>query len=118
MKKTIALLTLITMSFTLQARAVFYKEINCHTNRMAKGIKVTPSGVNFYEKSFARELASVPSREQAMNEGSVTRSFNFEGHKYTLHVENVDQFSDIEDYLTISDSKGHEILYPVTCSKI
>lgn len=118
MKKTIIITLAIITSFSLQARAVFYKEINCQTNRMAKGIKVTPDTVNFFERDFKRELASVPSREQAMTQGSVTRSFNFEGHKYTLHVENVESFSDVEDYLTISDQKGHEILYPVTCSKI
>lgn len=117
MKKIFTLIALMTLATSVSARAVFYKEIKCHTNRMAKGIKVTEEGVNFFEKSFSRELASVATREKSMTEGSVTRSFQFEGHKYTIHVEDVDNFSEMDDYLTISDSKGHEILYPVICSK-
>lgn len=118
MKKTILILITFITCFSASARALFYKEIKCQTNRMNKGIKITQSGINFYEQDFGREVASAPSRELAMSEGTITRSFNFEGHKYTLHVENVESFSDMDDYLTISDQKGHEILYPVTCSKI
>ena len=118
MKKTILILLALSTSLSVSARAVFYKEIKCQTNRMAKGIKVTPDSVNFFEKGFSRELASAPTRELAMANGSITRSFNFEGHKYQIHIENVERFSDFDDYLTITDKKGHEVLYPVTCAKI
>jgi hypothetical protein len=44
-----------------------------------------------------------------------SKFFYVSGKKYTIHIDDKDNFSDIDDYMIIKSSNGHEITYPLNC---
>ncbi len=114
MKKTIQF-TIITLLFFLQAKA--FAGVTCHTPRLSKAFQIGKTSIAFYQAdvSRGRELAStIPARTRFTNTG-FTKVITHEGKKYTLHIEDKNNFSELEDYLVIKNNKGHEITYPLTC---
>lgn len=47
----------------------------------------------------------------------IHREFKKDGHKYVVHVEDINKFAEVEDYISIENNKGHKITYALECSK-
>lgn len=91
--------------------------ILCHTPRMNKIFEVADKKITFfneYEKSARREVASVATRNKPEAKG-LTKIVDFENQKHTIHISDVQNFSDVEDYIIIKSKSGHEVTYPLTC---
>ncbi len=111
--KTLLCLLMITTSFTTQA------SILCHTPRMNKIFEVADKKITFFnefDQAARREIASVSSRTKPEHKG-LTKIVDFENHKHTIHISDVNNFSDVEDYIIIKSNTGHEVTYPITCEK-
>lgn len=114
MKKAIQF-TLLTILFFIQAKS--FASITCHTPRLSKAFQINSTSVAFYQNDVAhsREIAStIPARTRFTGQGFTKVIING-GNKYTLHIENKNSFSEVDDYLTIKNDKGHEMTYPITC---
>lgn len=114
MKKVIQF-TIITLLFFIQAKS--FAEITCHTPRLSKAFQIEKTSVAFYQADVVRgrELASaIPARTRFTHNG-FTKVIKHEGKKYTLHIENKNNFSELNDYLVIKNNRGHEVTYPITC---
>lgn len=94
------------------------KSFNCHTPRMLKAFKIKKDEIILQEKS---QQFKVKARDRYLSshsleeKESLTKTFQFEGHNYRLHIENTDSFSEVEDYVNIKSPRGHEITYPLNC---
>ncbi len=111
--KTLLSLLMIIASFSSEA------SILCHTPRMNKIFEVADKKITFFnefDQTARREIASVSSRSKPEIKG-VTKIVDFENHKHTIHISDVDNFSDVEDYIIIKSNTGHEVTYPITCQK-
>ena len=96
-----------------------HKPIVCHTHRGAKIFQIVGNQVSVDIKSdwdAPRRPASIfQNARNKLNAKGLTKIVFFEGHKHTLHIENVDKLNEVDDYVTISSKKGHEITYPLNC---
>lgn len=104
---------LLILSFNSEA-SVF-----CHTPRMNKIFEVSEAKVTFFnefDQHNRRELASLTSRNKPETKG-LTKIVDFENQKHTIHIADLDNFSDVEDYIIIKANDGHEVTYPLTCEK-
>lgn len=93
--------------------------ILCHTPRMNKIFEVSDKKVTFFnefDSHTKRTLASVTSRSKNENMG-VTRVVQFENQKHTIHIANMNSFSDVNDYIIIKSKTGHEVTYPLSCER-
>ena len=111
--KTLVLTFLALISFNTEA------SILCHTPRMNKIFEVNEKKITFFsefDSHAKRELASVSSRSKTVNLG-ITKIVDFENQKHTIHIANVNNFSDVNDYIIIKARTGHEVTYPITCEK-
>lgn len=111
--KALFMTTLILMSFNTEA------SILCHTPRMNKVFEVSDKKVTFFNEfdtKAKRELASAPSRTKNNAKG-VTKFVDFENQKHTIHINDMEKFSDVDDYIIIKARTGHEVTYPITCEK-
>lgn len=45
----------------------------------------------------------------------IHKEFETNGLKYEVHIENVKEFTEVEDYITIENEKGHKITYALEC---
>ena len=93
--------------------------ILCHTPRMNKIFEVSDKKVTFFnefDSHAKRTLASVTSRSKNENMG-VTRVVQFENQKHTIHIADMNSFSDVNDYIIIKSKTGHEVTYPLSCER-
>ncbi len=93
--------------------------ILCHTPRMNKIFEIKDNRITFYNEFDAkakRELASVNALAQKDGNG-FTNTVDFENQKHVIHISNLNEFSDFNDYIIIKAKTGHEVTYPLTCSR-
>ncbi len=112
MKALLSLLMIIA-SFTAEASII------CHTPSMNKVFEVKEKKITFFnefDQAARRTIASVSSRSKFERKG-VTKIVDFENHKHTIHISDMENFSDVDDYIIIKASTGHEVTYPITCEK-
>lgn len=108
-----------TLFITIIALVSFNTEasILCHTPRLNKIFEIKDNKVTFYnefDSNAKREIASVLSRSKNINKG-LTRFVDFENQKHTIHINDLENFSDVNDYIVIKVRNGHEVTYPLTC---
>ena len=111
--KTLLITILAIISFNTEA------SILCHTPRMNKVFEVNDKKVVFFNEfdtKAKRELASTPSRTKSSEKG-ITKYVDFENQKHTIHINDMENFSDVNDYIIIKARTGHEVTYPITCEK-
>ena len=109
--KTWILLLLTLITFDTEASVL------CHTPRLNKIFEVNDKKVTFFnefDSRAKRQIASVPSCTKN-SEGGMTRVVDFENQKHIIHISDVNNFSDVNDYIIIKSRTGHEVTYPLTC---
>jgi hypothetical protein len=95
-----------------------YASIVCHTPRMNKQFEIKENKISFFKEENElknREIASLVSRNKSELKG-LTKIVDFENQKHTIHIEDKNNFSDVNDYLVIRNKSGHEIIYPISCN--
>jgi hypothetical protein len=78
--------------------------------------------------SFQKEDAGGVSRSISSTSGDsvrthtkhlgFTKTLYIDGNKHRINVQNTNEFSDVNDYLSITSPKGHEMTYPLTCHSV
>ncbi len=109
----LAFLLSVSLGFSVASSA----SILCHTPRLNKVIEIKDDQITFFKEgeiSASRKLASLASRTKKSMTG-FSKTVNFENQKHTIHINDVNQFSEVEDYIIIRSQKGHEITFPLTC---
>lgn len=95
-------------------------EIKCSTAFGEKKFLIDSEKVSFYKEELSgprREISSTDAasvRTQNKNHG-FSKTLYIDGLKYKINIHNQNQFSDVDDYLSITSPKGHEMTYPLNC---
>lgn len=105
-----------TLILGLLFSASSFASIECHTPRMNKTFTIKSDKVTFFngQAQEGREVASVPTRTKNTVKG-FTKILSFKGHKHTIHISDLKSFSNVNDYMIVKNSRGHEMTYPLTC---
>jgi hypothetical protein len=104
----------------LGTKAFAAPQIICTTPRESKVILIKDSSVAFStpEKLInQRSVASVSSVRTKLERDGFTKIIFLDGIKHTIHIENKNKFSDLDDYMVLRSREGHEITYPLTCNQ-
>lgn len=98
--------------------------IACTTSFHEKNFVIKGTLVSFIQderkNEAGRYISSVRSqkaRTHVKNNG-FSQTLYVKGHKYYINIKDVQQFSEVEDYLSITNQQGHTITYPLTCHKV
>jgi hypothetical protein len=112
--KSLVLTFLTLLAFNTEASILF------HTPRMNKIFEVSDKKITFFNEfdshTNKRELASIVSRSKTSDTG-MTKIVDFENQKHTIHISDMQSFSDVNDYIIIKSRTGHEVTYPLTCER-
>lgn len=107
--------------FMISASNIFAApQIICTTPRESKVVLIKESAVALStpEKLInQRTVASVSSVRTKLEGKGFTKIIYLDGIKHTIHIENQNQFSDVNDYMVMRSQEGHEITYPLTCNQ-
>ena len=94
--------------------------INCETAFGEKKFTIEQERISFHkedETGVSRSISSVNGdsvRTQKKHQG-FTKTLYINGDKFRINVQNVNEFSDVNDYLSITGPKGHVMTYPLSC---
>ena len=93
-----------------------FASIECHTPRMNKTFTIKSDRVTFFngQAQEGREIASAPTRTRNTAKG-FTKILNFKGRKHTIHINDKNSFSNVNDYIIVRNRRGHEMTYPLSC---
>lgn len=115
-------LGLVLMIHTMNAKAAI-PSIKCETAFGEKIFTIEDSRVSFQkedESGVSRSISSVQGesvRTHVKHQG-FSKTLYIDGNKHRINVKNVNSFSEVDDYLSITSPKGHEMTYPLTCHSV
>jgi hypothetical protein len=94
-------------------------KIECETAFGEKKFTIEEGRVAFQkedESGVARSISSVKGHAVRTHKKHLgfSKSMYIDGLKYRINVKNAEAFSEVEDYLSITSPKGHEMTYPLT----
>jgi hypothetical protein len=94
--------------------------ITCTTAFGEKTFTIEDNRISFQkedDEAASRSISSVSGdsvRTHKKHQG-FSKTLYIDGNKHRINVQNVNEFSDVNDYLSITSPKGHEMTYPLTC---
>ena len=97
--------------------------IECKTAFGEKSFLIEDGRISFIKEDasgVSRSISSLSAdsvRTQTKHLG-FSKTLYIDGHKHKINVQNAQQFSDVDDYLSITSPKGHEMTYPLTCHSV
>lgn len=99
------------------------EKIICKTAFGEKSFTIEQEKISFHkedEAGISRSISSLDGssvRTQKRHNG-FTKTLYIDGNKHRINVQDKDNFSDVNDYLSITSPKGHEMTYPLTCHSV
>ncbi len=115
-----AFVALMSVLYIGQSQAAVQGTVVCTTAFGEKEITIDNNHVAFNREDNSgvkREISSINSvkvRTHNKYKG-FTKTLYIDGMKHKVHVEDASNFSEVQDYLSITSPKGHEMTYPLTC---
>lgn len=94
--------------------------ITCSTAFGEKTFTIEDNRISFEKENaegMARSISSVSGdsvRTHKKYQG-FSKTLYIDGNKHRINIQNVNEFSDVNDYLSITSPKGHEMTYPLSC---
>jgi hypothetical protein len=115
-------LGLILMIHTLNAQSAT-PAITCSTAFGEKTFTIDQDRIAFHkedEAGVSRSISSVNGDSVRTHKKHLgfTKTLYIDGNKHRINVKNTNEFSDVNDYLSITSPKGHEMTYPLTCLSV
>lgn len=98
-------------------------DISCTTAFGEKSFTISGQGISFNkedETGVSRSISSVNGDSVRTHKKHLgfTKTLYVDGNKYKINVQNTQNFSDVNDYLSITNPKGHEMTYPLNCQSV
>lgn len=112
--------TIFTIVFTVLALNAQAQHFTCRTPRENKVFKVGPDTVTFIDTqglSSSRELASMQKVQTQKSGNGFTKTLWLNGQKHIIHIADQSAPSEVDDYIILRSRQGHEVIYPLNCSK-
>ena len=112
MKTVLTIIFLSALSFNTMAA----DSISCYSKRLNTEFKINKRLISIIENN-GRSLASVSARTKHTSNG-FDKILSHNNKKVTLHIENRKNFSQVNDYIILRNTQGHEITYPLECQNL
>ena len=97
--------------------------IKCSTAFGEKVFTIDDSRIAFEKEDYSgahRSISSIDGesvRTHVKHRG-FTKTLYIDGNKHRINIQNTTEFSDVNDYLSITSPKGHEMTYPLSCHSV
>lgn len=97
--------------------------IRCTTAFGEKSFTIEDQRISFHKEDEAGINRSISSVERESvhthrKQFGFTKTLYIGGNKHRINIQNTNAFSDVNDYLSITSPKGHEMTYPLSCLSV
>jgi riboflavin synthase len=108
---------LLALGFIGKAQA--QEPIHCETAFGEKTFQIESERVVFHrpEADQGRSISSIDHVRTEKRHKGFDKVLFKDGLKHRIHIDNTQEFSDINDYMVITSPKGHEMTYPLSCRR-
>jgi len=115
-------LGLIIMIHMMSAQAAT-PAISCSTAFGEKSFTIEDDRISFQkedEAGVSRSISSINGDSVRTHKKHLgfTKTLYIDGNKHRINVQNTNEFSEVNDYLSITSPKGHEMTYPLNCHSV
>lgn len=105
---------------SFQSFASSDKRIECQTAFGERTFTIEGELVAFHkedESGISRSISSLNGQSVRTHKKHLgfSKTMYIDGNKYRISIQNADSFSELNDHLSITGPKGHEMTYPLTC---
>ena len=97
--------------------------IECKTAFGEKSFVIEDGRISFQKEDdsgVSRSISSVGAESVRTHNKHLgfTKTLYIDGNKHRINIKNSNEFSEVNDYLSITSPKGHEMTYPLTCHSV
>lgn len=97
--------------------------ITCSTAFGEKSFTIEDNRISFHkedEAGVSRSISSIGGESVRTHKKHLgfTKTLYIDGNKHRINVRNVNEFSEVNDYLSITSPRGHEMTYPLNCHSV
>lgn len=94
--------------------------ISCSTAFGEKTFTIENDRISFQkedDQGVSRSISSISGDSVRTHKKHLgfTKTLYIDGNKHRINVQNINEFSEVNDYLSITSPKGHEMTYPLNC---
>ncbi len=94
--------------------------ITCSTAFGERSFTIEEDRISFHKEDEAginRSISSISSDSVRTHKKHLgfSKTLYIDGNKHRINVQNTNAFSEVNDYLSITSPKGHEMTYPLNC---
>ena len=117
---SLALLAFLSVFNLSHASVKQVPSVSCKTNFGEKAFTIEQGTVAFHttENKAQRSISSVYEARTQRTQKGLRRSLYLNGNKHLIHINDVNNLSDQEDYLAVTSQKGHKMTYPLNCKLV
>lgn len=114
---SLALLAFLSVFNMAQASIKAQPSVSCKTNFGERAFTIEEGSVAFHqtESKAQRSISSVYEARSQRTQKGLRRTLYLNGKKHLIHIEDMSNLSDKEDYLAVTSQKGHKMTYPLNC---
>ncbi len=111
--------SILTAVFFLAITSHAFSAVECQTAFGEKSFTIDKTSVAFHSKSEnGRSISSTIGAMSSKMIRGFRKTMYIDGNKHIVHIENQNKFDDTEDFLSITNPKGHKMTYPLSCKNI
>jgi hypothetical protein len=119
----LGVLGLILMIHSFSSQAAINESIVCKTAFGEKSFIIEDQKISFVKEDQAgiqRSISSVSGESVRTHKKHLgfMKTIYLNGNKHRINIQNTHEFSDVNDYLSITSPKGHEMTYPLNCHSV
>jgi hypothetical protein len=98
------------------ANAATPAALDCETANGLKKFTISKQSVTFKSDSSARAISSINSVRTIEKFKGFTKTMYLDGKKVKIHIKNVNDMNELNDYICFQGKNGHKMTYPISCS--
>ncbi len=113
-------LKLLTTLLALVSTTAFasVKPITCETNFGTRSFTVQDNSVAFHNVDEGRSISSIEESRTLTTHKGFRKIIYKDGNKHLISIKDLNNLNSNDDFLAISNSKGHKVTFPIQCSLI
>jgi hypothetical protein len=116
-------LGLLLFIHAFSSQAATGRGIECQTAFGEKRFVIEDGRISFQKEDaegVSRSISSVAAESVRTHTKHLgfTKTLYIDGNKHKINIQNAHEFSDVNDYLSITSPKGHEMTYPLSCHSV
>jgi formate-dependent nitrite reductase cytochrome c552 subunit len=107
---------LMLVAFLQSSAHAAIKKIDCQTAFGEKQFTIESNSIAFHNsEETGRSISSTLEAQTQKTHTGFRKTLYINGNKHMIHIADTSKMNDSDDFLAVTNPKGHKMTYPLTC---